>query len=243
MGIHYFKIFKMPKGTTKKGKKVVSSGAAAKSTGSGSLFKKATRNFRIGGNIQPVRNLTRYVKWPKYVRIQRQKRVLFMRLKSPPVLNIFTHTIEKNQQSQVMKLLSKYAPETKSQKKDRFQTEAEARKGGNKAEHIGSKPMHLKFGLNHVTTLVEEGKAKLVCIASDVEPVELMAFLPALCRQKGVPFCIVKGKHNLGKLVHMKTATCVAVTDVKKEDMQDFDNLKTAFMAAYNDNVALNRSY
>merc|ERR1719434_257529 len=94
----------MPKGTTKKGtKKVVSTGAAAKSTGSGSLFKKTERNFRIGGNIQPTRNLTRYVKWPKYVRIQRQKRVLFMRLKSPPVLNIFTHTIEKNQQSQLMK--------------------------------------------------------------------------------------------------------------------------------------------
>merc|ERR1711907_383008 len=174
MGIQYFKL-KMPKGTTKKGKKsVVSSGAAAKSTGSGSLFKKSARNFRIGGNIQPQKNLTRYVKWPKYVRIQRQKRVLFMRLKSPPVLNIFTHCIEKNQQSQLMKLLAKYSPETKSQKKDRLQSEAEARKGGNKADHIGPKPNHLKFGLNHVTTLIEEKKAKLVCIASDVEPVELM---------------------------------------------------------------------
>merc|ERR1719331_2420501 len=146
----------MPKGTTKKGtKKVVSSGAAAKSTGGGSLFKKCTRNFRIGGNIQPVRNLTRYVKWPKYVRIQRQKRVLFMRLKSPPVLNIFTHTIEPNQQNQLVKLLAKYSPETKSQKKERLTSEAEARKGGYKADHVGPKPIHLKFGLNHITTLVE----------------------------------------------------------------------------------------
>jgi len=233
----------MPKGTQKKGKKVVSSGAAAKSTGSGTLFKKSPRNFRIGGNIQPARNLTRYVKWPKYVRIQRQKRVLFMRLKSPPVLNIFTHTMEKNQQSQLMKLLAKYSPETTAAKKERLQAEAEARKGGNKAEHIGPKPLHLKFGLNHVTTLVEEGKAKLVVIASDVEPVELMAFLPALCRQKGVAFCIIKGKHNLGKLLHLKTATCVAVTDVRKEDMQDFNTLQKTFMANYNDNVALNRSY
>ena len=233
----------MPKGTKKTGKKVVSTGAAAKSTGAGSLFKKTARNFRIGGAIQPVRNLTRYVKWPKYVRIQRQKRVLFMRLKSPPVLNIFTHTIEKNQQSQLMKLLSKYSPETKSQKKDRLQSEAEARKGGNKASHIGPKPIHLKFGLNHVTTLVEEGKAKLVAIASDVEPVEMMSFLPTLCKQKGVAFCIVKGKHNLGKVCNLKTATCVAVTEVRKEDMQDFNTLQKTFMANFNDNVGLNKSY
>merc|ERR1719329_976679 len=233
----------MPKGTKKTGKKVVSTGAAAKSTGAGSLFKKSARNFRIGGAIQPVRNLTRYVRWPKYVRIQRQKRVLFMRLKSPPVLNIFTHTIAKNQQGQLMKLFNKYQPETKSVKKDRLQSEAEARKGGNKAEHIGPKPVHLKFGLNHITTLVEEGKAKLVAIASDVEPIELMCFLPALCRQKGVAFCIVKGKANLGKLVHLKTATCVALTDVKKEDLQDFNTLQKTFMANFNDNVALNKMY
>merc|ERR1711920_618661 len=243
MGINNFYL-KMPKGAAKKGKtKVVSSGAAAKSTGSGSLFKKTPRNFRIGGNIQPTKDLTRYVRWPKYVRIQRQKRVLFMRLKSPPVLNIFTHTIEKNQQGQLMKLLGKYSPETTKQKKQRLQTEAEARKGGNQADHIGPKPVHLKFGLNHITTLVEEGKAKLVVMASDVEPVELMAFLPALCKQKGVPFCIVKGKHNLGKLVHLKTAAVVGLTEVMKEDMQDFNTLQKTFQAAYNDNVALNRSY
>merc|ERR1712167_51486 len=97
-----------------------------------------------------------------------------------------------------MKLLSKYSPETRSQKKDRLQSEAEARKGGNKADRIGPKPSHLKFGLNHVTTLVEEGKAKLVVIASDVDPPELMIFLPTLCRKKEIPFCFVKGKARLG---------------------------------------------
>merc|ERR1719331_3593599 len=227
----------MPKGTTKKGtKKVVSSGAAAKSTGGGSLFKKTPRNFRIGGNIQPTKNLTRYVKWPKYVRIQRQKRVLFMRLKSPPVLNIFTSTIEKNQQAQLMKLLRKYSPETKAAKKERLQTEAEARKSGSKAKHIGPKPNHLKFGLNHVTTLVEEGKAKLVVIAHDVEPIELMSFLPGLCRAKDVPYCVVKNKTTLGQLVHCKTATCVALTDVNKDDLQDFSTLQKNFRAQYIEN-------
>ena len=216
-------------------KKVVSSGAGGKKDGE-SLFKKNPRNFRIGGHIQPVRDLTRFVKWPKYVRIQRQKAVLFMRLKSPPAINTLLTTIDKAQSASLFKLLAKYSPETAQAKKDRLKAEAEARKGGNKAEHIGPKPLHVKFGLNHVTTLVEENKAKLVVIAHDVEPIETMTFLPALCRNKNVPFVVVKNKARLGKLVHLKNATCLALTDVRKEDLTDFSALQTAFKAQYNDN-------
>lgn len=76
-----------------KGKKVVTSSAAAKGgakTDKTSLFEKNPRNFRIGGDIQPKRDLTRFVKWPKYIRIQRQKRILLTRLKVPPVINQFS---------------------------------------------------------------------------------------------------------------------------------------------------------
>jgi large subunit ribosomal protein L7Ae len=215
------------------GKKIVSSG---KSKSGNPLFQKTPKNFRIGGDIQPVRNLTRFVKWPKYVRIQRQKRVLMMRLKMPSSLNIFNQVLEKNQSAQLFKLLNRYKPETRSDKKGRLQSEAEARKGGNKAAHIGPKPTVLKFGLNHVTTLVEEGKAKLVVIAHDVEPIELMAFLPGLCRAKDVPYCVVKNKTTLGQLVHCKTATCVALTDVNKDDLQDFSTLQKNFRAQYIEN-------
>ena len=168
---------------------------------------------------------------------------MFMRLKSPPALNQFSQTIDKNQASKLIKLLSKYSPEDKKTKKDRLQKEAEARKGGNKADHVGPKPIHLKFGLNHITTLVEEGKAKLVVMAHDVDPLEIMVFLPALCRAKNVPFCFMKSKARLGKLCHTKTATCVALTDVKKEDLQDFNGLQTTFKAQFNDNVALRRTW
>lgn len=52
----------------------------------------------------------------------------------------------------------------------------------------------IKFGLKHVTTLIEEQKASLVVIAHDVNPIELVVWLPALCRKMGVPYCIMKGK-------------------------------------------------
>jgi large subunit ribosomal protein L7Ae len=62
----------MPKKIVKK--KVVTAGGSKGGAGSESLFAKNPRSFRIGGDIQPKRNLTRFVKWPKYVRIQRQKK-------------------------------------------------------------------------------------------------------------------------------------------------------------------------
>lgn len=223
----------MPKKTGKPTRVVTSKGAKASTN---SLFKKNTRNFRIGGDIQPTRNLTRFVKWPKYVRIQRQKKVLMMRLKAPAALNIFSQTIEKNQANQLFKLLNRYKPEDKAMKKQRLQQQAEERKKGNKADKIGPKPVVLKFGLNHVTSLVEEGKASLVVIAHDVEPIEMMSFLPALCRSKDIPYCIVKGKATLGSLVHCKQATCLALTEVNKEDMQDLATLQKNFRAQFMEN-------
>ena len=52
-----------------------------------------------------------------------------------------------------------------------------------------------------MTILVETKKAQLVLIANDVDPIELVLFLPALCRKMGVPYCIVKNKARLGRVV------------------------------------------
>lgn len=60
------------------------------------LFEKTPRNFSIGNDIQPTRDLTRYVKWPFYVRLQRQRAILKQRLKVPPAVNQFTRTLDKN---------------------------------------------------------------------------------------------------------------------------------------------------
>lgn len=229
----------------KVGKKVVTTSSGAKGGSKqvkSPLFEKNPRNFRIGGDIQPVRDLTRFVKWPKYIRIQRQKRILLQRLKVPPALNQFSKTIDKNQASQLLKLLAKYKPENRKEKKERLQKEAEAKKGGADAKKT-PKPVVLKFGLNHVTELVESGKAKLVVMAHDVDPLEILVFLPALCRKKGIPFAFIKGKARLGKLVHTKTATCVALTEVRKEDFQDLEVLTKNFKAQFNENETLRRNW
>jgi hypothetical protein len=60
------------------------------------LFEKRPKQFGIGGALPPKRDLTRFVKWPKTVQIQRKKRILRQRLKVPPALNQFTKTLDKN---------------------------------------------------------------------------------------------------------------------------------------------------
>merc|ERR1711935_616597 len=159
MGFYFEKILNMVKKTTKRTVLVGNENAASGSGKKNSLFKKNPRNFRIGGDIQPKRYLTRFVRWPKYIRIQRQKRILMQRLKVPPTIAQFNSTIERDQASKLLKLLAKYSPETRAQKKDRLATAA-----ADKTAEKGAKPVHIKFGLNHITKLVEDKKAKLVVI-------------------------------------------------------------------------------
>jgi large subunit ribosomal protein L7Ae len=147
-------------------------------------------------------------------------------------------------------LLSKYVPETKKEKRQRLKEEASKKaeekktdkkdKKGKK-EYPGQKPIVVKFGLNHVTTLVETKQAKLVVIAHDVVPIELMIFLPDLCKKMKIPYCFVKGKARLGKFVHQKQCTAVALTEVRKEDMNDLNNLCTYFNGVYNENVGIRK--
>jgi len=206
------------------------------------LFEKRPRNFRIGGDIQPKRDLTRFVRWPKYIILQRQKRILLQRLKVPPALNQFTHTIDRNQATTLLKVLRRYQPESAQKKKER-RLEAAKLKAENKQPADTKPPVTLKYGLNNVTSLIEEKKARLVVIANDVDPIETIVWLPQLCRKLDVPFCFIRGKARLGKLVGLKTASCVALTGIRKEDQADFDNLVKTFKAQFNENASLRREW
>uniref|UniRef100_UPI0013306059 ribosomal L7Ae/L30e/S12e/Gadd45 family protein n=1 Tax=Klebsiella pneumoniae TaxID=573 RepID=UPI0013306059 len=97
------------------------------------------------------------------------------------------------------------------------------------------RPNTLRAGTNTVTKLVEKKKAQLVVIAHDVDPIELVLFLPALCRKMGVPYCIVKGKSRLGALVHRKTCTSVALTHVESGDRAAFSKVVEAIKTNFNE--------
>ena len=131
----------------------------------------------------------------------------------------------------LFKMLLKYRPEDRSQKRERLLKRAQEEADGK--PHDAKKPIVVKYGLNHVTYLIEQvlflihsclaftysvvitvwgfkythglkllfqNKAQLVVIAHDVDPIELVVWLPALCRKMEIPYCIVKGKARLGSV-------------------------------------------
>jgi len=214
----------------KKGAVVKKTAKKAGKPKANALFVSTPKSFRIGGAIRAKTDVSRFVRWPKYVRLQRQKKILFQRLKIPPSVNVFRNPLDRAEAVPVFQLLEKYKPESKADKKARLATAAAGKAEG--AADDSKRPRVLKFGLNHITHLVETSKAALVVIASDVDPIELVVWLPALCRKLGVPYVVVNNKGRLGTLVGKKTAAAVALAskDIKPEDRAAFakivDNAK-----------------
>lgn len=84
----------------------------------------------------------------------------------------------------------------------------------------------IRIGVNEVTKAVERGKAKLIVMAEDVDPQEIMIHIPILCAEKKIPYVYVKTKDELGKSAGLKVSTSsIAVVDEGKakkniEDLQ-----------------------
>ena len=157
------------------------------------------------------------------------------RLKCPPALAQFFDPLDKDTFKKIFKLLQKYSPESKKEKKERLQKEAKEKMKDDKKKE-GKKPIYLKSGLNHVTYLIEQKRAKLVLIAADVDPIETVVFLPSLCKTMEIPYAIVSSKERLGFLVGKKTTTCVAqlleeLKRVKANDAREITRLKKELAA------------
>ena len=88
----------------------------------------------------------------------------------------------------------------------------------------------IKKGSNEVTKVVERGIAKLVVVAKDVEPKEIIMHFPALCKEKSIPLVIVPSKEELGAAsgLNVKTAAVAIIQegDSKKTIKYITDNLK-----------------
>ncbi|MBI2578275.1 MAG: 50S ribosomal protein L7ae [Candidatus Aenigmarchaeota archaeon] len=72
----------------------------------------------------------------------------------------------------------------------------------------------IRKGVNEATKAAERGIAKLVVIADDVDPPEIVMHLPALCGEKKIPLVKVASKNELGRAAGIDVGTsAVAVVD------------------------------
>ena len=107
------------------------------------VYEGATKTFGIGGIPRAKADLSRFVNWPKYVKLQRQARVLQYRLKVPPAINQFTQTVDKATATELLRLANKYRPEDKAAKKQRLADQA-----AKKASALIQQPIVFDFSLS-----------------------------------------------------------------------------------------------
>ncbi len=74
---------------------------------------------------------------------------------------------------------------------------------------------NLRKGTNEATKAVERGVCKLVVIASDVEPKEIVMHLPALCEEKKIAYAYVPSKIELGRAAGLDVpSAAIGIVDV-----------------------------
>ncbi len=81
-------------------------------------------------------------------------------------------------------------------------------------------------GVNEVTKAIELGAAKLVVYAKDVEPKEIVAHLPVICKEKGIPCFEVDSKQKLGIAVGIPVNAAAAAIINAGEAEKDIAQIK-----------------
>jgi len=84
----------------------------------------------------------------------------------------------------------------------------------------------IEKGTNEVTKAIERGTAKFVAYAKDVDPKEIVAHIPILCKEKKIPCQEVDNKQKLGIAVGLPVATSSVAVIEAGEVEKDIASLK-----------------
>ncbi|MBS3134909.1 50S ribosomal protein L7Ae [Candidatus Woesearchaeota archaeon] len=88
------------------------------------------------------------------------------------------------------------------------------------AIEIAKKSGKIKKGTNEVTKAVERGIAKLVVVANNINPKEVIMHIEPLCKEKGIPYVLVESKEDLGAVSGLPVATS-SIAIIKEGDSAD----------------------
>src|SRR5881628_2300534 len=81
----------------------------------------------------------------------------------------------------------------------KFETPKEVAEASYEVLRQASRTGKVRKGTNETTKAIERGIAKLVVIAEDVQPPEVVAHLPIICEERKIPYLYVPSKLELGK--------------------------------------------
>jgi large subunit ribosomal protein L7Ae len=92
----------------------------------------------------------------------------------------------------------------------RFEVPKEVAEAAYEALKIASETGKIRKGTNEATKSIERGRAKLVLIAENVEPPEIVAHLPLLCDERKAPYVFVPEKQKIGQAVGLMVGSAAA---------------------------------
>jgi len=82
------------------------------------------------------------------------------------------------------------------------------------ALRVAAQTGKVRKGTNEATKAIERGISKLIVIAEDVEPPEVVAHLPLICEEQKAAYAFVPSKQELGKALGIEvTSAAAAILD------------------------------
>ncbi len=105
----------------------------------------------------------------------------------------------------------------------KFETPKEVSEATYEVLRQASRTGKVRKGTNETTKAVERGLAKLVVIAEDVQPPEVVAHLPILCDERKIPFVFVPSKEQIGPAIgiDVPTAACAVLEPGEGQQILD----------------------
>lgn len=107
----------------------------------------------------------------------------------------------------------------------KFETPKEVSEATYEVLRQASRTGKVRKGTNETTKAVERGLAKLVVIAEDVQPPEVVAHLPILCDERKIPFVFVPSKEQIGPAIGIDVPTAAAAVLEPGEGQQILDQV------------------
>ena len=103
----------------------------------------------------------------------------------------------------------------------KFEVPSEVINAAYEALQMAVRTGKVRKGTNETTKAVERGQARLVLIAEDVDPPEVVAHLPILCDERKVPYVYVPSKAKLGSAagIDVPSASVCIIDPGEAEDL------------------------
>ena len=84
----------------------------------------------------------------------------------------------------------------------------------------------IRKGFNEVTKSIERSLAKLVIMAEDVSPPEILFHIPLLCENKAIPYGYISTKKELGNIVRINVGSAaIAIEKFGTNNENILDNV------------------